>query len=894
MAIHLSLRKLFFVVFFFLCLSNVFSQSNKQDIFIPFDSVVNYLEKKYTVDLYYKPEWFKNKRFHSTIVSLPIDEIISLIKNAGNCSTIQLDSSSFIFIPASLTYDSTTLKSSNSYTTIGNPLEYGKFARGTISGTILDGKTGEPLHGAGVYVDKTKTYAVTDNKGHFKITLPVGDYDLKLSYVGYEDDHFKIKLYNSGSASFEIMEKSIKLNEVIITAERNDNNLVNSQMSLLQLSRKDIKELPSTFGESDIIKSVILLPGIQTIGEFGTGFNVRGGSADQNLILIEDEPLFNSSHLFGLTSILNPDGVTSVTMLKAGIPAQYGERASSLMDIHLGNTSTEKMKARGGIGLINSRLTVEVPIIKNKVNLLVGGRTTYSNWLLHSIPDIDLMNSSANFYDMNALLTVTPNSNNKFTVFGYYSNDKFAFNHNMHYQYGSTLASVRWSHVFSQKFSTNLMTGLSSYDYNVYEIDTLQRSDSYRIKSHVMYNNAKLNFSWLPFDNQAIDFGASAVHYDIKPGDLTPYGQESLVIPISVQEEKANEFAVYVSDKINISPKLGGEVGLRYSWYALKGPGTVYMYQPGLPKSADNIVDSVTYKNNKNIQQYSGLEPRISVRYSINAVSSVKLSYTRINQYINLVSNTSIMTPSDVWKLSDHYTPSLKCNQFAIGYFRNFNKNAIETSIELYYKPLKNIIEYKNGAKILLNTHIETDLVNAEGYNYGIELYLKKNVGRLTGWASYTFSRSKQKTNGTYTSEQINNNTYFPSDFDKPHNIVLNANYHISRRWRFSGSFTYNTGRPVTLPELKYQQGTYQLLYYSDRNKYRLPDYHRLDVSITLDETLRLKRKWKGSWTLSIINLYGRKNTYSAFYQKDGIEYNLYKLYIIGRPLPTLTYNFAF
>lgn len=876
------------------CLSNVFSQSNKKDIFIPFDSVVSYLEQKYTVELYYKAEWFKNKRFHSTIVGLPLGEIISLIKNAGNCSTIQLDSSSFVLIPASLTYDSTTLKNVNSYTTIGNPLEYGKFARGTISGIILDGKTGEPLNGAGVYVDKTKTYAVTDKNGHFKITLPVGDYDLKLSYVGYEDNHFKIKLYNSGSTSFEIMEKSIKLNEVIIMAERNDNNLVNSQMSLLQLSRKDIKELPSPFGESDIIKSVILLPGIQTIGEFGTGFNVRGGSADQNLILIEDVPLFNSSHLFGLTSVLNSDGVTSVTMLKAGVPAQYGERASSLMDVHLGNTSAEKMKARGGIGLINSRLTIEVPVIKDKVNLLAGGRTTYSNWLLHSIPDIDLMNSSANFYDMNVLLTITPNNNSKFTVFGYYSNDKFAFSHDMHYQYGSMLASVRWNHTFSQKFSTGIMTGLSRYYYDLYELDTMRRTESYRIKSQVMYNNAKWNFSWRPFDKHNIDFGVNAIHYAIMPGNLTPYGEESEVIPISVRQEKANEFAVYISDKINFSPKLSGEAGLRYSWYALKGPGSVYNYQNGLPKSADNIVDSITYKNNKNIQKYSGFEPRISIRYSIDDLSSVKLSYTHINQYIHLVSNTSVMTPSDVWKLSDQYTQPLKCDQFAIGYFRNFKKNAIETSLELYYKPLKNIIEYKNGAKILLNTHLETDLVNAEGYNYGIELYMKKNIGRLTGWVSYTYSGSKQKTNGTYSSEQINKNTYFPSDYDKPHNVVINTNYHISRRWRFSGSFTYNTGRPVTLPELLYQSGGYRLIYYSDRNKYRLPDYHRLDVSITLDETLRLKRKWKGSWTFSIINLYGRKNAYSVFYQKDGNEYHLYKLYIIGRPLPTLTYNFSF
>jgi hypothetical protein len=331
------------------------------------------------------------------------------------------------------------------------------------------------------------------------------------------------------------------------------------------------------------------------------------------------------------------------------------------------------------------------------------------------------------------------------------------------------------------------------------------------------------------------------------------------------------------------------------------GPGSTYIYRDANSRSVENITDTVTYKNNKIIKRYSGLEPRISMRYRINDLSSVKFSYNRINQYINLVSNTAVMTPSDVWKLSDPYIRPLKCDQYAIGYFRNFKQNTIETSMELYYKTLQDIIEYKNGAQILLNNHLETDLINAKGYSYGVELYIKKNIGRLTGWISYTYSQSMRWTSGMVASEQINGNNSFHSSFDKPHNLTINANYHISRRWRFSGSFVYNTGRPVTLPELKYNFNGYQLIYYSDRNEYRLPDYHRLDVSLTFDESLRLKKKWKGSWTLSIINLYGRKNAYSVFYQKvapvasnNYAQYSLFKLYIIGRPLPTLTYNFFF
>jgi len=894
--------KLFFIVLLFLQFWQISAQSlDKQNSFIPFDTVLNFVEQKYSVNLYFEPKWFDKKRFHTLILDLPFQEILSLLKNAGNCSFIAIDSSSIVFVPIDLSNVSAPISGNTGYTTIGNIEEYGKYSKATINGKVLDGKTGEPLIGARIFIDKTKTSAVTNKNGDFIITLPVGDYEIKLSYIGYEDNISKIKVVGNGFATFEIIEKSVKLDEVVITAERPDNNLVSNQMSLVRLNAKDIKELPVTLGEIDIIKSITLLPGIQTIGEFGTGFNVRGGSADQNLILIEDVPIFNSSHLFGLTSILNSDGVSDVTLLKAAIPAKYGERASSLMDIHMGKPNLEKVKVKAGIGLINSRLTVEAPMFHNKVNLLVGGRTTYSDWMLHKIPDIDLMNSSARFYDLNSYLSFTPDNNNKITAFGYYSKDEFAFSRNMHYNYGNTLASIHWNHVINQNLSSSLMSGFSQYDYKVNELDTFARSEAYRISSQVLYHNIKWNVAWHLNENHRIDFGANAVFYAIRPGDLSPYNQESLVEPIQVQKEKANEYAAYISDDFNISSKISAEFGIRYTWYALMGPGSTYIYRDANSRSVENITDTVTYKNNKIIKRYSGLEPRISMRYRINDLSSVKFSYNRINQYINLVSNTAVMTPSDVWKLSDPYIRPLKCDQYAIGYFRNFKQNTIETSMELYYKTLQDIIEYKNGAQILLNNHLETDLINAKGYSYGVELYIKKNIGRLTGWISYTYSQSMRWTSGMVASEQINGNNSFHSSFDKPHNLTINANYHISRRWRFSGSFVYNTGRPVTLPELKYNFNGYQLIYYSDRNEYRLPDYHRLDVSLTFDESLRLKKKWKGSWTLSIINLYGRKNAYSVFYQKvapvasnNYAQYSLFKLYIIGRPLPTLTYNFFF
>jgi hypothetical protein len=588
-------------------------------------------------------------------------------------------------------------------------------------------------------------------------------------------------------------------------------------------------------------------------------------------------------------------------LLKAGISAKYGERASSVMDIRMGASNPDKTKVKGGIGIINSTIYVETPLIDKKISLLLGARSSYSNWLLHSIPDIDLMKSSAHFYDVNALISFNLNAKNKVFVFAYTSNDKFGFAENTDYQYSNLLGSARWRHSFNDNLYFNMSVGLSNYRYQVSESDTSRSWGAYKINSTLLYNNFKWNFSWLPNKNHTLDFGINAVIYNIQPGKLNGLIDKSIIKSIQMQPEKAMENAAYLTDNITLSPKLALDLGVRYSFYSYLGPQKIYIYQPDISRTPESIIDSLTYSNNKPVCWYSGLEPRLSLRFTVSDNSSVKLSYNRIHQYINLISNTAVMSPSDVWNLSSPYIKPLICDQAAIGYFRNFKNNTIETSIEFYYKYLLNTIDYKNGARILLNPWLESDLTNVNGKNYGIELYVKKNSGRLTGWASYTFSRSWQKTNASFNEDKINFNQPFPSSFDRPNNLILNANYHISKRWRFNSTFTYSTGRPVTLPELKFNYQGYQLLYYSDRNKYRLPDYHRLDVSITLDESLKIRKKWKGSWTFSIINLYGRKNAYSVFYKKEAHmvsyeyrQYDTYKLYIIGYPLPTLTYNFIF
>lgn len=884
----------------------VYSQSSgspgvRLSDYISVDTLINKFEKKNSLRIFYIPDLFQNKNLHRSVTYLPLDEFISRLKSISKCSVYYIDSVTIALVKSDVMVKPIPETDKSQILYIGQLQENDKYPVAKVEGKTLDGKTGNPLPGVSIYFDQLKKGIVSDSKGKFSIDLSVDrEFDMKYNYMGYEEASRKIKVLSNGTLNLELFEKTVKLNEVVILAERADQNVNRTQMSLLKLDAKAIKELPLTLGEIDIIKSVSLLPGIQSSGEFGTGFYVRGGSSDQNLILIEDVPIFNSSHLFGLTGILNPDGVASVTLLKAGIPAKYGERVSSIMDIRMGSSNQDNAKVKGGIGLINSRINVDLPLANNKINLYLGGRATYSDWLLKKMPDADLKTSSAKFYDLNALLSFTLNTHNKINLFGYYSSDEFGFSRHTNYNYGNLLSSLRWNHIFNKNLSSVLTVGISSYKYNISEFDTLRKSEAYKSESSVLYNDLKYNINWTPIQNNSFDMGFNAIRYSISPGKLSPYNGESFIKPVTMQKEQAYEYAVYLSDDITFSEKLSSEIGLRYSGYVNTGPGTVYVYNDAYTRSAETIMDTLYYGKNKVIKRYDALEPRFSLRYSISDKSSVKLSYTKNKQYLNLISNTSVENPADYWKLSNSYIKPLSSEQYAMGYFRNFKNNTFETSVEVYYKKLQNCIEYKNGATIYYNPTLEADLLNAGGYSYGLELYIKKSLGRLTGWLSYSYSSSKRRTTSDNAYEKINNNQYFPSTFDKPHNFNVVGNYHISKRWRFSWAFTYNTERPITLPELKYDYKGKKLIYYSDRNKYRLPDYHRLDISITLDESLKLKKFWKGSWTFSIINLYGRKNVYSVFYQKNPDEvniykvYSMYKLYIIGRPLPTLTYNFTF
>jgi CarboxypepD_reg-like domain/TonB-dependent Receptor Plug Domain len=873
--------------------------STRQNIkFSPFEIVINQLESKYSIRFFYDPALLEGREIDSRIAELPLDEALDILKNITQLSISRVSDSYYVFVPTSST--STDLESDEGkYVVVGDMLNYGSKNKITVQGTVLNGNNNQTLPGVVITFRRLSKPITTDATGKFSVVLPVGENEMKLSYSGFQDCIKTLKVLSDGEITIELFDKVVNINEVVVAANKIDQNFRRTQMSIMKLQAKNIKELPTTLGEVDVVKSLSLMPGIQTMGEFGSGFNVRGGGSDQNLILIEDVPIFNSSHLFGLTSILNSDAINNVTLYKGGIPASYGERVSSVLNVNLGEDNLKKVEVKAGVSLINSRLNVAIPI-GSKLTLMVGGRTTYSDWMLRSIPDVDLMNSSASFNDLYGLLSYTPNQKNKLTLFVYDSNDKFSFAGTENYAYSNLLGSLKYTHHFSNNLFTSIMVGSSYYKASYTEKDTLTPLESYSITNSILYRSMKWNLIWQINDKHVITGGINGFLYNVNPGTMSPYGDQSIVPFQSMQAEQGIEWAGFLSDDFKMNEKTSCEFGIRFSSFSDLGPRQVWLYDPLLPKSTESVVDSMNYKKGKTVKTYAGLEPRISLRFNLSEVSSLRISYNRINQYINLISNTSVQTPSSIWKLSDTYIKPVISDQFALGYFRDMLNNKYEASIEVYYKLYKNLIEYKNGASVLLDPQIETQLIDAVGKSYGVELYLKKNTGKLTGWLSYTYSRSFRKTNSDFPVEQINNNNYFPDDLDRPHNLVVNSGYYLTRRLRFGLTYTYTTGRPVTLPEMKYDVDGYQVVYYSDKNKYRMPDYERLDVSVSRYENLRIKKKWKGYWTLSVINVLGRRNAYSIFYQKDTSPtssegtYNLYKLYIIGFPLPTLTYNILF
>jgi hypothetical protein len=761
----------------------------------------------------------------------------------------------------------------------------------TLAGYVRDAKSGEALIGAAVYIDNPPIGVTTDQFGYYSFTLPRGRHALRISSVGMKDTKRQIMLYSDGKLNIELHDLISSLKTIVVVAEKNS-NVKRLQMGVERLNIKAIRQMPVVFGESDIIKAILSLPGVTSVGEASAGFNVRGGAADQNLILFNGTTVYNPSHLFGFFTAFNPDVVKDVELYKSSIPEKYGGRLSSVLDVTTRDGNKKKISGIGGIGPITGRLTLEGPIIKDKTSFLIGGRTSYSDWLLKALPNPDYKNSSASFYDVDLHINHEINAKNNIYLTGYLSKDQFRLNSDTLYKYSNRNVNLKWKHIFNNKFNAVISVGYDSYQYSI--SSKFNPVNAYQLAFDINQTNFRSDFAYTLSSKHTLDFGINSIYYKLHPGSFTPEGTHSLVAPDIVPPEQGLESAAYLGDHFEITPRLSLNAGLRYSMFNYLGRHDIYDYLPGSPREVTNIKDTVSYKSGAFIKTYQGVEYRLSARYSLSDNSSVKISYNTLRQYIHMLSNTTAISPTDIWKLSDPNIKPQLGDQFSIGFYKNFKSNTIETSLEVYYKHLKDYLDYKSGAMLVLNHHIETDVLNTRGKSYGIEFSLKKTEGKLNGWLSYTYSRTLLQTDDPLAGQKVNQGDYYPADFDKPHNVNFIGNYKFSHRFSISLNLIYSTGRPITLPVALYNLGGSERVYYSERNQYRVPDYFRSDFSMNIEGNHKVKKLSHNFWTLGVYNLTARKNPYSIYFVEENGLIKGYKLSIFGTAIPFITYNFRF
>ncbi len=761
----------------------------------------------------------------------------------------------------------------------------------TIAGHVRDAANGEPVIGAAVFIEKPMVGVATDQFGYYSINLPKGRHELIIKSIGMKLTQRQVMLYSDGKLEIELDEEVTPLKEVVIQSER-DVRVTGLQMGMEKLDIKTMKNMPLALGETDIMKVVLTLPGVQTVGEGTVGLNVRGGATNQNLILFNDAVVYNPSHLFGFFSTFNPDVLKNVELYKSGISADYGGRLSSVLDVSSREGNLKKFSGSGGISPITGRLTLEGPLIKERTSFLFGARSTYSNWILRQLNSEQLKNSTASFYDLNANISHKINDKNHLYLSGYMSQDRFKLDADTSFSYSDRNASVKWKHIFNNKLYGVLTGGFSRYSYSI--DSEANPIEAFTMDFSVQQLNAKADFNYFMNAKHTITAGLSTIRYDLSPGNFQPLGPESLIIPDVMTDEQGLESAIYIGDNFEVSPKISLYAGIRYSFYQYLGPKDVYTYANGTAKDVSTIQDTLQYGSGKSIASYHGAEPRFSIRYSVSNNASIKLSYNRMRQYIQMLSNTTAITPTDIWKLSDAHIRPQVGDQISIGFYKMMKKNSIDVSVEGYYKTMENSVDFKNSAILLLNPQIETDVVNANGKAYGAEFMIKKSAGKVNGWISYTYSRSLLQAKSEFSSETINQGKYYPSSYDKPHAVNFIGNYKFNRRFNFSLNMTYSTGRPITLPLAKYELGGSNRLYYSDRNQFRIPDYFRTDVSINIEGNHKIKKLAHSSWTFAVYNLTGRKNAYSVFFRSEEGQIKGYQLSIFAQPIPTITYNFKF
>lgn len=768
----------------------------------------------------------------------------------------------------------------------------------TLSGIITDLKNNETLIGVNVYIPETKSTAFTNEYGFYSITLHKGNYTILISHIGFNTFSQNITLSENKKINNSLIESGEELKEVIITNNKREANIKSPEMSVNKLSISTIKKMPVVLGEVDVLKSLLLLPGVTNAGEGASGFNVRGGGADQNLILLDEATIFNSSHVFGFFSVFNPDAIKDLKLYKGGIPARFGGRAASVLDIYQKDGSSKGFHMNGGIGLISSRILAEGPLVKDKGSFLIGGRSSYAHLFL-KLSEKQKKNT-AYFYDLNTKLSYKINSNNSLYLSGYFGRDVFSLSKSFSNTYENSIVNLRWNHLFTDKLFSNLSLIYSDYYYGL-DLDFV----GFKWDSGIKNYNIKYDFKNYISENFKLNYGLNAIYYQFNPGTITPSNLNSGINFDQLDKKYAFEPSLYISADQDISENISLSYGIRYSQFYRLGKSTVNIYANNNPVTFNTdlqIYEKATpistkfYDKNKTIKSYNNLEPRFSLAYKINKEQSIKASYNRMVQYLQLISNTSSPTPLDVWTPSDKYIKPQIADQVALGYFKNFKDGQYSLEVETYYKEVQNRLDYIDGADLIANKAIEQIILNGQLRSYGLEIMVRKNEGKLNGWVSYTLSKSEQQTPGRTEEELgINNGKWYNSVYDKTHNLAVTSTYTLNPKWSLGANFALQTGQPASYPKGQYQYLGITVPSYGLRNENRLPTYHHLDVSATLTPVKNNNRNWKEEWVFSIYNIYNRKNAASINFKQNNETGNneAVKTSIFGI-VPAVSYNFKF
>ena len=759
-----------------------------------------------------------------------------------------------------------------------SPIAYGQVSY-TLSGNIVDSENGEVLIGATVYIKELQSGTAANDYGFYSLTIPAGDYRVIYSFMGYESRTFQIKLDFNFRQDVELDIASKDLDEVVVLGRRPDENIRSPEMSVARLSIKEVRTIPVLFGEQDILKTIQLLPGVQSAGEGSTGYYVRGGDAGQNLILLDEAPVYNPSHLLGFFSIFNSDAISDVKLYKGGVPAEFGGRISSVLDVRMKNGDLRNYRISGGIGLISSRLIVEGPIKKDRGSFIVTGRRTYADAFLAFSKDTLIRNNILYFYDLNVKANYKIGENDRIYLSGYFGRDVFLFQDRFGIDWGNATATLRWNHLFNSKLFLNSSFIYSNYNY-VFKIR--DGSNELNVRSAIRDLNWKEDFQYYINPDNTLKFGLMINYHNFIPGVITA-DEGFMINDTKLTEKYAVESALYLSHSFQPASWFSIIYGARFPVYYLIGPGNVYTFD-----NEGAVIDTTYYRSGKTIARYLGVEPRFSANFRLGLSSSVKFSYNRINQFMHLLSNSTSGSPMDVWLPSSQYVKPQIGDQVAAGYFRNFKENEWETSIEIYYKNMMNQIDYKNGADIILNELVESQLEFGKGWSYGLEFLVKKNLGKLHGWLGYTLSKSERKF------ENINEGRPYPAKQDRVHDFSIVAIYDLNDRWSLSGTWVYYTGNAVTFPSGKYQIEGKTVNMYTERNGYRMHPYHRLDLGATRNGKKR--KRFESSWNFSIYNVYARKNAFAINFEEDeddptktnAVRISLFSI------IPSVTFNFKF